>query len=209
MPIDLYSIIKDNNHLLPGIEAQNKMAPSYRKRAAVIPEKAVLSAVCILLHQKNGQYYFPLVLRSAKNGHDKHKGQIGFPGGKMEQQDLDLFDCAVRETQEELGVPRKDIQLIRPLSPLYIDVSNFAVFPFLSKSNGNHDYILQESEIEGVINFPLYALFDPDLKRKKDMLIRGKVYPDIPFYQFDNSVIWGATAMILSELEVLLGKYFK
>ena len=84
-----------------------------------------------------------------------HAGQIGFPGGKMEKDDPDLSFTAMRETSEEIGIRLEEIQVLGSLSPLFISVSGFLIYPFVAWSPKKPDFTVNYHEVERIIYFPL------------------------------------------------------
>ncbi len=187
---------------LPGSEAQLEMAPRipYRFSKEEIqsfnPRK---SAVLILIYFKNQLWHTVYVLRQLYEG--VHSGQIGFPGGSYEPGDKDLEMTAIREVEEEIGIKKEHVFLIGSLTSLYIQPSGFLVYPFVAYYPLTPRFYLQESEIQQVIEVPLVHLCKPENRGiKKIKLSIGKV-ADTPYYLLPgNHILWGATAMISSEL---------
>lgn len=189
---------------LPGRAAQELMAPSVRNPQNLKHTSSPrLSAVCLLLYQKDDEWYFPLIKRNEYNG--KHSAQISLPGGKYEDIDGQLAITAIRETQEEIGVQIAEHQLLGTLSSLYIPVSNFEVHPFVAISESELHFIPDNAEVQYVIEFPLRQLLDKNKQGLMDIISQGKEIK-APVYYLDKEYVWGATAMILSEFsEVLKG----
>jgi 8-oxo-dGTP pyrophosphatase MutT (NUDIX family) len=147
-----------------------------------------------------------LLIRRVSDG-TAHSGQISFPGGKHERTDADLRATALREAQEEVGLPAADVQILGALSPLYIPVSNFMVYPFVGFATARPSYLLSEREVAAVIEAPLSRLLHP--QNKIITQVRPAAMPGlsltVPAYHLDaDAFVWGATAMIISELEALL-----
>lgn len=134
---------------------------------------------------------------------------MGFPGGKPELSDQNLEATAVRETWEEIGVLKDHIKLLFPLTELYIPPSNFIVFPFVGFTDATPDFKLQPSEVESIIEIPLNDVLD-DSKRIFSLVSTSygpKV--NVPAFNFEGHIVWGATAMILMELIHLLNSILK
>ncbi|MDE5423827.1 CoA pyrophosphatase [Ancylomarina sp. DW003] len=188
---------------LPGAEAQKKMSPSLRNHSHNTndPSLARDSSVLILFYQKGNKIYFPLIKRT--NGGHRHSGQISLPGGKFELSDKNLVDTAIRETEEELGLLRDRIQIIGPITGLYIPISNFQVQPIVAFYEGLPEFKADSFEVYKVIETDIQELFKAENKKIKTLHKNGF---DIraPFYQVQEHMLWGATAMIVSELEELL-----
>lgn len=190
---------------LPGLEAQNKMAARVRELPSVIPDNAKLSAVLALLFPKKDILNL-LLIKRVDDG-KPHSGQISFPGGRKDTTDATLTDTALRETYEEVGISATSIDVIGALTSLYIPVSYSLVHPFLGFLPQEPKYMLSINEVQYTIEVPLHELFAPE--KKIVTHITPAAFPDItlkaPAYKWDEEhLIWGATAMIISELEVLL-----
>lgn len=146
--------------------------------------------------------YLLLILRKTYEG--VHSNQIGFPGGKWESGDKNLLESALRETHEEVGVPPEKITVIKSLSELYISPSNFEVHPFLGLTMEEVSFTLQESEVEALLQVPLQELMDDN---NKIMQIISTSYAsdiEVPAFSFCGFSVWGATAMMLSEIRMLI-----
>jgi 8-oxo-dGTP pyrophosphatase MutT (NUDIX family) len=192
---------------LPGPSAQEKMAHAIR-RAGPLPEKATMkeAAVLMILFEKNpSDFYLIFIHRVSSQAADKHAGQIAFPGGKKEKADPDLMYTALREAEEEIAIDLAQIDVLGPLTPLYIPVSKYQVHPFVAYSRKEPVLSKQDSEIENIIEFPLASFVDPSSRRMTRIEISpGIVLNHVPTYTINGFEIWGATAMIMSEfLEVL------
>ena len=188
---------------LPGLEAQARMAPPYRRDQIEVmlnPPACKHAGVLILLYPLDGRLCFPLTRRP--DSVEFHKGQISLPGGSQENGES-LSQTALRETQEEIGVKAARIELIGPLSQLYVPPSNFCIQPFVGYTPFRPEFHVAEIEVAELIEAPLDMLFDPTTVGVEEWEIRGGVWP-IPFYRFGPHKVWGATAMILSEFVVML-----
>ncbi|HEY1435061.1 MAG TPA: CoA pyrophosphatase [Thermoanaerobaculia bacterium] len=127
---------------------------------------------------------------------EHHRGQISFPGGVEEEADETAFATAVRETEEELGIPAETVRLIAPLTAL-TTVTDFYVEPFVGAIPFPHELKPAEAEIAEVIEAPLAAFLDPKALETKVLPERDE--PTL-FYHYGEHVIWGATARMLKEL---------
>lgn len=193
---------------LPGIAAQNKMASRARTLPIDVPDDAKKSAVLSLLFPKEEQLNL-LLIKRAEDGRP-HSGQIAFPGGRYEEQDKDLLETALRETEEEVGIAPDNIQVLGALSNLYIPVSNSNVQPYVGFTTEPPVCIINKDEVQYTIEVPLNELFLPNRKTTKH--ITPSAFPDItikaPAYDWDDDhLIWGATAMMIAELEEVLKLY--
>lgn len=156
----------------------------------------------MLLYPRDEEVYTVFIRRAGRIEQDKHKGQISFPGGKREAGDPDMAASAVRETEEEIGVNRQRIRVLRELTPLYIPVSNFLVHPFLGLAEDRPEFTPQPEEVDGILEVPLRHILDPDKQRLTDISIHtGLTLRDVPYYHLNDQIVWGATAMIISEFQ--------
>lgn len=193
---------------LPGRVAQYQMAP--RPRAGSLPydqapESARHSGVLILFYPDHNELgketiYLPLILRPTYEG--VHSGQIAFPGGGWEEGDADLIATALRETDEEIGVAATAIQVLGQLSPLYVFASNHLVYPTVAWMDHKPLFRPDPHEVALVIEMPLHELLNPANLRSEQWQLRDRT-AEVPFYYIQQQTIWGATAMMLSELLTL------
>lgn len=189
---------------LPGRAAQELMTGRVLPMPDAVPEDARPSGVLALIFPKEEELHV-LFIRRTEDGR-AHSGQISFPGGKQEQTDADLRVTALREAQEEAGILSSEVDLLGALTPLYIPVSNFMVYPFVGYSTAPPAYSISEHEVAEVLEIPVSRLFGDAHKIITTVLpaSRPEMQLSVPAYHLpDGSFIWGATAMILSELEVL------
>jgi len=184
---------------LPGLEAQARMAPPYRRdqMAEMLnpPADCKQAGVLILLYPQNGLLYFPLTRRP--DSIEFHKGQISLPGGSREKTES-LRQAALREAQEEIGVEPSAVEVLGQLTSLYVPLSNFCVQPFVGYTPRRPDFQLEEKEVAELIEASLETLLDPASAHEENWDIRGESWR-IPFYRFGPHKVWGATAMILAE----------
>jgi 8-oxo-dGTP pyrophosphatase MutT (NUDIX family) len=190
---------------LPGETVQFLMAPATRQQIRDIdpdtyhPKK---SAVLILLFPVNNAINILLIQRAEYDG--VHSGQVAFPGGKYEEQDVDLKQTAIRETFEEVGVPLNDIEIIGKLSDIYINPSNYLVTPFIGYSYKMPNFIIDEYEVQQTICIDLFQLNNNSVRAKKMITLANGTKINTPCYEIEGLTIWGATAMMISELNVVV-----
>ena len=152
--------------------------------------------------------YTVLILRTSDHG--VHSGQVSFPGGKKEESDRSLEDTALRETEEEIGIKKNDVKVIGHLSELYIPTSGFLVQPFVGYLNKKPLFHPDKNEVQKLIEVPLFLIMDDGIV-KETTILKSKTRNQkseirIPYFDIHGEVVWGATAMILSELkEILVG----
>ena len=188
---------------LPGTEVQWQMASSdrfVRNFPRTPGNDARIAAVLILLYPENGSIHTVFMQRPDYDG--VHGGQISFPGGKKEQEDVDVIGTAFREANEETGVNPAEINLIGTMTPLYIPVSKMIVTPVIGWIESKPVFNYQPEEVEFLIEADLKKLLDSSIVKTKPFKIRGELI-DVKYYDYDGNTIWGATAMILNELLVL------
>lgn len=184
-------------------DAHAKMAPleriSFLKEANYIGKNPKKAAVLMLFYPKNGITHLALIVRNSYPG--VHSSQIGFPGGKVELFDKDLADTALRETHEEVGVQPDKVKIIKPYSEIYIPPSNFLVYPFLGISHEELKFIPDLDEVKRVLEFPLSLFLDDNTVTKVKMTTSYATDLEVPAFMVEKYVVWGATAMMLSELK--------
>ena len=190
---------------LPGFEAQKIMIGRVLPMPLTVPDHARLSAVLSLLFPIDDVLHILLMKRREDN--TAHSGQVSFPGGSYEPSDTDFKATALREAQEEVGIMSRDVDILGALTSLYIPVSNFNVYPYVGFAQQRPVYNLSRAEVSYVMEVPVHELFHPDRKTVTDVV--SPAMPDLirevnAYKLADGTIIWGATAMILSELEVIM-----
>lgn len=191
---------------LPGWDAHCIMAATDREMLSdsfIMQRNPRKSSVLVWLFPKEESVFTRLILRTQYNG--VHSGQVSFPGGAMEAYDIDLWQTALREAYEEVGIPSDMVSKVSELSPVYIPPSNFWVQPFVAFSKAEHTPEIDTNEVQYTIDVNLLTLLEPETKITKMVPRRNsKVELPTPGYNIMGNFVWGATAMILSELEELL-----
>ena len=188
---------------LPGTEVQFQMAPRHRfSEFPESPGKDTLNAsVLILLFPHRKSVYTVLTQRQSYDG--VHSGQISFPGGKKEPSDENDVHTALREAEEEIGIDPLKISVFGTLTPLFIPVSNILVTPVIGWVKKKPDFTIQPKEVASLIITDLKKLSNPSLVRIKPYEIRS-VMTEVKYFDYEDNMIWGATAMILQELLAVL-----
>jgi len=190
---------------LPGVEAQFKMAPSLRTPMPfdeMMRKEPVKSSVLILLYPRNGELFTVLIKRNEYNG--MHSNQVSLPGGKMDATDHDEAHTALREAEEETGIIAKDVILLGQLTTFYVQPSNFIVYPFVGYIPYTPDFKPDKNEVQFLIEAPVNLLIDKAIVKKTEIkAIRGIVL-EAPYYDISGQIVWGATAMMLSEFVTIL-----
>ena len=184
-----------------------KMAPESRikeLRANRINMKNAKKAAVMALFYPNeeGDTYLLLILRKTYKG--VHSNQIALPGGKVEYIDTGLQSTALRETEEEVGVPSNKVTVIRSLSKVYIPPSNFEVQPFVGLYKKPSSFVRQESEVEALVPVSLVDFLDDSKIIEEKLKTSYSENITVPAFKLNGYTVWGATAMILSEIKDLL-----
>ena len=191
---------------LPGEEAHMDLSPMGRGKSSEALKRATTyrnSGVAIHLFDPENP---KLLLMQRPSYPGTHGGQISFPGGKEEEQDRNLLETALRESEEEVGLPKDSGEVLGELTEIYIPVSKFRVVPFvILHQEANPRLVLEEKEVESTFYLPLRSLLNPKLLQEVDITLgNGTRLPKIPSFVYQEKVIWGATAIILNELKTLL-----
>ena len=212
---------KDLKRIIPKLKLSNlnsktsqiKLAPSFRKEFIKLNSNKLLNSkkaavTAALYADENNLVRLILILRNTYNG--VHSNQIGFPGGRVEEDDKTLFDTAIRETYEEIGVAVEKNELIKELKEIYIPPSNFNVYPFLVLLNHPPSFVKDDKEVKEIITIDLDSLLNckitqtlipvptilNELNTQNDVLV--------PTFKLAGYNVWGATAMMLSEIRDLI-----
>lgn len=193
---------------LPAIEAHVKMAPL--ERITLKPnfsegQPPRSAAVLMLCYPKNGKTHLVLILRNEYKG--VHSAQIAFPGGKYEEDDLDFSVTALRETHEEIGIHPSQVEIIKSYTQVYIPPSNFIVYPFLGICHQELNFIPDPTEVAAIIELPISTLLNDSIVVNAEIAISETNSIKLPAFKIDNHTVWGATAMMLSELKEVLKKH--
>lgn len=195
------SIKKRLTEPLPGLNSQLKMATLRRQMKdgrLVIPEDVRKAGVLVLFYPFNGNINLVFIKRTEYPG--VHSGQVSFPGGGSETGDIDIVATALREAEEEIGVARQAVVPVGTLTDLFIPPSNFLVTPVVGYTPDRPDFKPDPEEVDQILEVPLNTLLDKDTRQEKDIMIFPAINLKVPCYYANGHVIWGATAMMLSEL---------
>ncbi|MFI1745698.1 NUDIX hydrolase [Thalassobellus sediminis] len=203
----LKSLSKIENIQLPAEASHFKMVPPYRQALLKQQKEAIKDAkkagVLVLFYpDESNKTHFVLILRKSYKG--VHSAQVAFPGGKLENDDVSMEAAAVRETYEEVGVPIESIDVVRQLSQVYIPPSNFYVYPFIGTCKVKPLFIKQEDEVEAIIEVSLCHFLDDENLVTKNVKTSYSIETEVPAFKLNEHIVWGATAMMLSEIKDLL-----
>ncbi|QCE42153.1 NUDIX hydrolase [Psychroserpens sp. NJDZ02] len=203
----IIALPKIKNIPLPAEASQLKMVPSYRQELVTQQgeniKKARQSAVLALFYPDlDAQTKLILILRKTYKG--VHSGQVGFPGGKVELEDKDLMYTALRETHEEVGVHPKLVTVYKKMTQVYIPPSNFNVQPYIGAATQTPIFTKQDDEVEDLLEVYLSDLLDDNNVTSKKVKTSYGADVEVPAFNLGTHLVWGATAMMLSEVKDLL-----
>jgi 8-oxo-dGTP pyrophosphatase MutT (NUDIX family) len=203
------SAIKIKHLSLFGESSHAKMSPPYRLELAKKMQSKAKSAkkagvLALFYPNRKSETYLVLILRKSYKG--VHSSQVGFPGGKYEDKDQDLMITALREAKEEVGVPEKEVKIIRDISPLYIPPSNFLVHPYMGFSTVTPQFVKQDDEVEAILEINLEEFLDHNNVIYTTVPTSYNVNIEVPAFKLSGHVVWGATAMMLGEIKDLLNE---
>jgi 8-oxo-dGTP pyrophosphatase MutT (NUDIX family) len=195
---------------LPGEVAHNIMVPQERLKATNNLDYSKINAkqagVMMLFYPKNDKTHLVLIVRNYYKG--VHSSQIAFPGGKYEEDDLNLEKTALRETFEEVGIPSDKIEVLKAFTHLYIPPSNFMVYPFLGICKEEITFYPDPIEVAEIIELPLTIFLSDSIVVDANINTSYAQSIAVPVFKIDEHIVWGATAMMLSELKVVLNSIF-
>lgn len=192
---------------LPGIEAQLKLVPAYRAELLKMQKpdrQARQSAVMIMLFPVEDEVHTAFIQRNVYDG--VHSGQIAFPGGRYEETDPNLEYTALRETEEEVGVPMDLIKPIGSLTKIYIPPSNFDVLPVVGYLEAKPALMPDPSEVSDAFTVNIRHLLNPASCQLRPVKLANGLQLEVPCYLANGHIIWGATSMILSEFIAVLNE---
>ncbi len=191
---------------LPGEEAQCRMAPVARLRMREALREAPRrrhGAVLLYLFPDQGDWRTVLMKRPEYDG--VHGGQVSIPGGRLEAGESHE-QAALREFAEETGVGVDRQQLLGGLSELYIPTSHFLVRPFVAHGAQRPVFRPDAIEVEEIIELTVSALLSDASVRRGHVRLGTGAWLETPYFEVHGHRVWGATAMILSELREILGE---
>jgi len=188
---------------LPGVEAQQRMAPQPRHgwRPGFAPEDARPAAALLLLFPTNGEATVLLTKRSSAL--PQHGGQVSLPGGAVDPGET-IEGAALREAEEEVGLARAAVRVIGRLTPLHIPVSGFVLHPVVGFASARPSTTAEAGEVDRIIDVPVAHLLDP-ARHRRTVRVRDGIEFDMPYFDIDGEQVWGATAMVLAEFAAILG----
>jgi 8-oxo-dGTP pyrophosphatase MutT (NUDIX family) len=181
--MDLIKIIKESlSNRKPGLIDNHK-------------SRYVHSSVLIPILKEDDRYSVLFTRRTDKVEH--HKGQISFPGGAVDKEDVSFEETAFREAHEEIGLLKKDVEMLGRIDDELAVVSSFIIHPFVGGIPYPYDFQLNAHEVAKLIFIPFHVFLDKNCRYKKDFVnVEGYPYHGTN-YQYEGNVVWGATARIM------------
>ncbi len=202
----LLKVPKIKDYVLDPKRSHTKMEPHERAEFMKTFETKNLTpknaAVMMLFYPKNSNTHFVLIERTSYNG--VHSSQMAFPGGKFETFDTDLLATAHRETHEEIGILPEKVKFVKAFTPLYVPPSNFMVYPFLGFSDLELTFLPDNREVASIAEIPVSMLIDDENLIQKNINTSYMNNVSVSGFLLNNHFVWGATAMMLSELKDVL-----
>ena len=196
-------ILKINDYKLPGHDYLLKIAPPARikhLKKNIIPKDSKTASVLMLFYpDNNNDTRLVLMLRNEYKG--VHSNQISLPGGKVDRLDKSLKDTALRETHEEIGLHKDDIDIVGELSSVYIPPSNFNVFPFVGYSSKTPKFVPDSKEVSLILSPKLYYILNMNII--ESVVEVNNSTQKVPSFLIDNHILWGATAIMIHEFVLL------
>ena len=170
---------------------REETVPGYRQAAVLLP----------LYETPDGPHF---VLTKRTELVPTHKGQISFPGGGFQDGDGDLLATALRETEEEIGLRRGDVDVVGVLDDTVTAASSHVVRPFVGFVPHPYPFRLASFEIEQLVHLPLRPLLEPNCFREEVWDRDGRPH-SVFFYEHDGHTVWGLTARILKQFVEVVG----
>jgi 8-oxo-dGTP pyrophosphatase MutT (NUDIX family) len=184
-----------------GAGAIERFAPSHTRgaRFQLAPSDAREACVIALLYQRGDEWHVPLVLRTDLSTH--HRGQVAFPGGAREPNER-LQDTALRELNEEIGVPPSSVEILGQLTTFYVPVSRYQVHPWLGWAPVPPVFRPNPMEVAAILETPLRPILDLSNLACESREISGEL-SEIPYFTVEGHKVWGASCIVLGELAIL------
>lgn len=181
---------------MKAIEKRLQEALAHRGRKHITGTGFRPAAVLLPIYTKRGQYNILFTKRTMQVR--EHKGEISFPGGAFDVEDKTLLNTALRECAEEIGLKPEVVQILGELDDTPTETSGYIISPFVALIPSSYQFKLSSREIEEAIEVPISVLLDRSNRREETEIINGKAVTSYVYY-YQRSVIWGATARILSQ----------
>lgn len=188
---------------LPGWDAQKLMSPAGAQNSYLKPNESSKKASVVLLVFEEEGIAKCIFIKRSEHPEDKHSGQISLPGGQLEEGE-DYLAAGIREVHEEIGLDETNFEILGALTPIYVFVSDFMVQPYVAWMKRPENFKIQESEVAAILDSKIECFTNPEFQGIKDLEVRNRNLKDVPYYDLDGQILWGATAMIMSEFSSLI-----
>lgn len=191
---------------LPGLAAQLRMAPRPRPPAwqpDVFPEEARRAAALVLVYPVENRPHLVLTLRASDLPF--HRGQVSLPGGAIHAGES-IEEAARREAREEIGLQDALVCVLGRLTPVHISVSGFVLWPVIATAAARPPFAPDAREVARLLEVPVELLAHPARLRRETRLHDGQPI-EVPYFDLSGERVWGATAMVISELLHLIGMW--
>ena len=189
---------------LSGLEAHLALAPRPRRgwQPGRVPSKARIAAVLVLLYPNSNKANLLLTVRSGQL--TNHAGQVSLPGGCLESGET-VSEAALRETDEEVGINPMQVRILGNLSTLYVPASGFALHPVVGVMDERPVLRLaSNNEVDRILEIPL-GTFLTTAGPYRGYRWHDNLQYKVPYFELGGERVWGATAMVISELLNILG----
>ena len=190
---------------LPGFQAHLAMMNASRldDYQRIKPDaKTRQSAVLVLFYPADTEWRMPMIVRPAYEG--VHSGQVAFPGGKREAYDADLIATALREAEEEIGLDRNSVHILGSLTEIFVFASNFMLLPVVGYVSEKPVFEPDNHEVARILEIPVSQLFDKSRISETTIHLPNHLSLKTPYYGLQDEIVWGASAMVISELVSVL-----
>ncbi|MCG8353015.1 MAG: CoA pyrophosphatase [Chloroflexales bacterium] len=182
------------NELLLVRDHKGRLGRQMEPGPGIIPREA---AALLLLYLQDDELWLPLTVRSAAL--PLHRGEVSLPGGGIDPEDDGPIGAALREAYEELGIAPEGVEILGILTPFYIPPSNFRLAPVVGFAANPPVLRPNPTEVEAAFSVSLQRLMDPATVEVEQWTLRG-MNLNVPFFALNGHKVWGATALLLSEL---------
>lgn len=175
---------------------------SQKQKHHIVDTDRISAAVLLPIYRKQGEYYLLFTKRTQKV--KAHKGQVSFPGGAQEVDEMPV-DAALRECTEEIGLRAGEVEILGELDGTISGTSNYIISPFVALIPWPYQFKVNEEEIEELIEVPISALLGSGYQHQETEIIDGEAVTSYS-YHYQGRIIWGATARILNQFLDILAK---
>lgn len=187
-------------------QGMSRLTPSLRddlRRVLLSPEEAISlevhgrtdAAVLVPLYIEDNELH--IVFTKRREDLRRHPGEISFPGGRYDEGEVDLRATALREAEEEIGLPPDAVEILGALQPTPTIATGFSVYPFVGVISPGRTWTLSAREVAAVLELPISSLLSGYARRR---LVRRGLSIRTDTYLVGENLIWGATARILADL---------